>query len=179
MGLFFFEIRTHLRPFILASIVLALSVTPSAAQDDNFFDQIGNLFNPNPTSGQPPVIDPTPYTLDIKVKGDDSAIRNAVASASNLESLKNRPPSGAAGLVRRAHSDQERITAALYMEARYGGTIRITVAGVSPASPDVFNVVEAARKRGPVPVEVLVDPGPPFVFGTIRILDARTRSPLP
>lgn len=179
MGLFRIEKRACLRPILIAFAAFLLGVTPSAAQDNDFFKSISDLFNPNPTSGQPPTIDPTPYTIDIEVKGDDSAIRNAVTQASNLASLKDRPPSGAAGLIRRALSDFERITAALYMEARYGGTIRILVAGNAPNAPNIFEIVDAARQRGPVPVRVMVDPGPPFVFGEVRILDARTKRPLP
>ncbi|MDI4664938.1 autotransporter assembly complex protein TamA [Xanthobacter autotrophicus] len=155
-----------------------LSAVPARAQNDNFFSSIADLFNPNPASRQPPAIDATPYSVEIEVAGGESGIRNAVTQASNLETLKNRPPSGAAGLVRRALSDFERINAALYGEGRYGGAIRITVAGVAPNAANVFDMVERARKAGPVPVRVDVDPGPPFVFGDIRILDATTRRPL-
>lgn len=179
MGRHKLEIRDWLRLILITPLAFLLWVTPSAAQDGDFFKSISNLFNPNPTAGLPPVVDPTPYTLDIEVKGDDSGIRNAVTQASNLERLKDRPPSGAAGLIRRALSDFDRITGALYMEARYGGTIRILVAGAAPNAPTIFETVDAARRRGPVPVRILVDPGPPFVFGDIRVLDAGTRRPLP
>lgn len=155
-----------------------LSATPSSAQQGDFFGSVADLFNPKPVAQQPALIDPVPYALTLEVAGD-GAVRDAVTAASNLESLKARPPSGAAGLVRRATSDFERITAALYSEGRYGGSIRITIAGHAPNAQDIFDVVERARKRGPVPVRVEVDPGPPFVFGDIRVLDARTRRPLP
>ncbi|MFG1349344.1 autotransporter assembly complex family protein [Xanthobacter autotrophicus] len=155
-----------------------LSAVPSHAQSDDFFGSIAALFNPNATSRQTPVIDATPYTLNMEVQGGDGGLKSAITQASNLESLKDRPPSGAAGLVRRALSDFERITAALYGEGRYGASIRITVAGMAPNAPNIFDVVERARKAGPVPVRVDVDPGPPFVFGDIRILDASTRRPL-
>lgn len=158
---------------------MLLGATTSSAQDGDIFKSISEIFNPNPAAGLPPVVDPTPYTLDIEVKGDDGAIRNAVIQASNLERLKDRPPSGAAGLIRRALSDFDRITGALYLEARYGGSLRILVAGAAPDAPAIFEIVEAARRRGPVPVSILVDPGPPFVFGDIRVLDAETRRPLP
>lgn len=155
-----------------------LWAVPARAQGNDFFDSITNLFNPNPTANQPPAIDPTPYALAFEVAGGDGGVRSAVTAASNLDSLKARPPSGAAGLVRRALSDYERITAALYGEGRYGGTIRITIAGRAPDAPDIIDVVDRARARGPVPVQVAVDPGPPFVFGAIRVLDAGTRRPL-
>ncbi|WP_029349145.1 autotransporter assembly complex family protein [Bosea sp. 117] len=167
----------------LASAALLLGGAPAGAQEPtapkerNFFSSIADLFNPNRASDDTPLIDPTPYTLAIEVKGADRTLRNAVTDASNLESLKDRPPSGAAGLIRRALSDYERITAALYGQGRYAGNIRMTIAGNAPDAPNIFDIVEASRKRGPVPVRVDVDPGPPFVFGEVRLIDARTRRP--
>ncbi|WP_245504496.1 autotransporter assembly complex protein TamA [Aquabacter spiritensis] len=118
-----------------------------------------------------------PYAVTFDVSGDTS-VRGAITDASNLESLRRTPPSGAAGLVRRALADQNRIVAALYSEGYYGGTLTITVAGRAPDAPDVFSAIDAARASGPVPVVVRVTSGPRFSFGTIRILDMSGR-PLP
>ena len=171
-----------LLPLGLTAAALALWTAPSLAQENggnsDLFGSIADFFNPNPMSKGPAIIDAVPYTVDIQIAGDSRSVRSAVAGASNLEILKNRPPSGSAGLVRRAISDFDRITAALYMEGYYAGHIEITVAGASPNSPQIFDIVERARKAGPVPVVVAVDPGPPFVFGNVRILDAATRRPM-
>lgn len=165
-------------PLLVSTGALILSAQPSAGQGTDLFGSITDLFNPRPVSQQTVLSDPTPYTLNVVVEGNDGAVRSAVLAASSLESLKERPPSGAAGLVRRAVSDYERITAALYGEGRYGGAIRIRIAGRAPDAPDIFDTVERARRRGPVPVAVEVAPGPPFVFGAIRMLDAERRRPL-
>lgn len=178
-----FEFTVHKRVvsrlFLLAAYALVLSAAPLRAQESDFFGSITSLFNPNRVAQTPPSIDAVPYAVDLDVLGGERDIKSAVEGASALVSLKDRPPSGAAGLVRRAQADFERITAALYSEGRYGGSIRITVAGVLPDAPNVFDVVERARRNGPVPVRIVVDPGPPFVFGDIRVLDAAGRRPLP
>lgn len=159
----------------LAALVLASSA--QAAEDPTFFDQAIAWFNPNAAKSEPPAPDAVPYAVTFEVTGD-SAVRSAITDASNLETLKNSPPSGAAGLVRRVLADQDRIVGALYAEGYYGGTLSITVAGRAPNAPDVFNAVEAARASGPVPVVVKVNSGPQFRFGTVRVLDTNGR-PLP
>ncbi|HEY9213874.1 MAG TPA: autotransporter assembly complex family protein [Ancylobacter sp.] len=163
-------------------LTLALAASPARAQQEaepGLFNSIANLFNPErlATAG-PPAIDAVPYALTLNVAGKDSDAKDAVTGASSLEQLKLRPPSGAAGLVRRALSDEQNINAALYSSGYYGGTIRMTIAGNAPDAPNIFDIVEAARKRGPVPVRVDVDPGPLFHFGRISLLDAATRRPL-
>lgn len=117
--------------------------------------------------------------MSFEIAGEERAVRSAVMDASNLESLKRRAPAGAAGLIRRAFSDRDRVLAALYAEGRYGGRVTIKVAGRSPEDPAAFDAVNAARRAGPVPVTVLVDPGPAFKFGSVRVLDATDRRPVP
>lgn len=145
------------------------------ASQANLFDSVSDFFSPRRAAGpEPQIVDAAPYTIEIEVRGDRAA-RNAVVNASNLQTLQKRAPSGAAGLIRRALSDYERMTAALYSQGHYAGVIRMTIAGRAPDAPDIFNVVEAARKRGPIPVRVDVDPGPAFTFGEIRLLDDARR----
>ncbi|MCS0493506.1 autotransporter assembly complex protein TamA [Ancylobacter sp. MQZ15Z-1] len=146
--------------------------------EPGLFNDLANLFNPQRLADAgPPPADATPYTVKIEVHGDND-LRKQVEAASNLETLKARPPSGAAGLVRRALSDQRDINAALYSAGYYAGTVRILIAGNAPDAPNIFEIVEAARKRGPVPVMVDVQPGALFHFGTIRVLDASSGRPL-
>lgn len=149
------------------------------APQSGLLGPILDLFDPSRVAArEPPTIDATPYNLTIDVKTTERDIRNAVTDASNLERLKGRPPAGSAGLIRRALSDGPAINAALYSLGYYGSKIRITVAGNDPDAPNIFDIVETSRKRGPVPVVVTVDPGPQFHFGRIAILDAKTRRPL-
>ncbi len=156
------------------ALVGALAVTPARAEDPTFFDQAIAWLNPNAAKSEAPVSDAVPYAVTFDVTGD-SAVRSAISDASNLESLKRSPPAGAAGLVRRALADQDRIVAALYSEGYYGGNLTITIAGRLPNAPDVFNAVEAARAAGPVPVVVQVNSGPRFNFGTVRVVDTAGR----
>lgn len=184
----------HFFPAILiVTMALGPSAGPARAQifggpqnqsedgqeNPGLFGSFFNLFNPQRTADAgPPVPDAVRYTVAIEVKGGDSALRTAVEGASSLESLKTRAPAGAAGLVRRALADERAINAALYSAGYYAGTIAITLAGSPPDAPNIFDVVDAARARGPVPVRVEVTAGPLFHFGRISILEAGTRRPL-
>lgn len=143
-----------------------------------FFGPIVNLFSPKPLTAAPPAPDATPYTVSLTVTGGDSALKDRIEAASTLERLSERAPSGAAGLVRRALADRRDINAALYAAGYYGGVIRIRLAGIAPDAPDIFQHVEAARTRGPVPVEIDVQTGPLFQFGRVELLDAANRRPL-
>lgn len=180
--------------FCVALVAIALTAAPARAQlfggDNSASEQDGapspglfgpliNLFSPKPLAASgPPAPDATPYTVTFDITGGDSALADAIKSASNLQRLDQRAPAGAAGLVRRALADRRDINAALYSAGYYGGIIRIRLAGTPPDAPNVFEVVEAARKRGPVPVQVTVTVGPLFHFDRVAILDAGTRRPL-
>lgn len=159
---------------------MAFGSLPAAAEEGGLFDPILNFFNPNREAEQAgPAIDAVPYTIEIEVVNADRSVRSAVMDASNLENLKSRPPAGAAGLVRRVSDDRERIIAALYSNGYYGGSMEVTISGNRLDTPNIFDIVEASRKRGPVPVRIVVDPGPLFTFGTVRIVDSTTGQPLP
>ncbi|HEX9906101.1 MAG TPA: autotransporter assembly complex family protein [Propylenella sp.] len=110
------------------------------------------------------VPDAQPYALEFVVEGGDVDLSRAIRNASALAREEGRPPPGAAGLIARARGDYGRILAALYAEGRYGGSIDIRIDGVAVQSmrPD-------AILPDPVPVRVVVDPGPLFRFGAIRI----------
>lgn len=167
-------------PALIAAVLLAASdaraqSTSSPADDAAaFFDKALAWFDPSRAKSAAPVPDATPYTVTLNVTGD-SSVRSAITDASNLQRLRNTAPSGAAGLVRRALADRERIIAALYAEGYYGGRITITVAGVPVDAPTVFETVERVRKAGPVPVVVDVDSGPAFTFGAVRVIDPAGR----
>lgn len=187
------SLAAFVAPSSLVQNALAQSATPQAASSSpppaaapanqppqqGILGPILDLINPKRVAArEPPAIDATPYTVTFDIASKDRDVRNAVEGASNLENLKARPPAGAAGLIRRALSDGEAINAALYSIGYYGATIRILITGNAPDAPNIFDIVEAARKRGPVPVTVTVDPGPLFHFGRVAILDARTKRPL-
>ncbi len=68
-------------------------------------------------------------------------------------------------MIIKAREDRDRLIAVLYEEARYGGTVHISVAGTDidrlPPNP-TFN------HSAPVPVTVRIDPGPVFKLGSVR-----------
>jgi translocation and assembly module TamA len=162
-----------------ALTVFSLLASDAYAKEPTFFDQITGWFNPDKAHPDTSVPDATPYTVTFQIADGERSVRSAVTNASNLESLKGQAPAGTAGLIRRAFADRDRILAALYSEGRYGGTVTITVAGRSPDDPTAYDAVNAARRTGPVPVKVLVEPGPVFKFGAVHVLNATGRRPLP
>lgn len=161
----------------LASALVLIMVGSSAgyAQDGGFFSGIRSFFG---KTKEEPVADAVPYKPTINVIDAPRSLRKAIAAASNLNSMKKSPPSGAAGLLRRARADIDQITAALYANGYYAGTIRITIAGRDIDAPDILQVIEAARPAGPVPVQVDVTTGPLFHFGEITLVDADRHRPL-
>jgi translocation and assembly module TamA len=162
---------------VLATALLpAIALEVASARQPGFLDRITSWFSRDRKTA--PVADAVPYRTTVTVPGASRSLRKAIADASNLDTLESTPPSGAAGLARRALSDYQRLTAALYANGYYGGTILILVAGRPADSENILNVIDAARKTGPVPVKITVTPGPLFRFGTVRILDAHTHEPL-
>lgn len=126
-----------------------------------------------------PIADALAYKVTIRIDHGDSDVRSAIEDGSNLVALQDSAAPGAAGLVQRALSDLERITAILYENGHYGGEIHILIAGVPVDDPGVFDAAEKARRGGVVPVAINVDVGPEFRFGEVRVLDAKSRRPMP
>ncbi|WP_244669746.1 autotransporter assembly complex family protein [Kaistia sp. 32K] len=149
--------------------------TVTYAQDGGFLNGIRSLFGKEKVE---PVADAVPYKPTVNVPDAARSLRKAITAASNLYSMRKSPPSGAAGLLRRARADIDQITGALYSNGYYAGSIRITIAGRALDAPDILQAIEAARPAGPVPVEIDVTTGPLFHFGSITLVDERNR-PLP
>ncbi|WP_348640551.1 autotransporter assembly complex family protein [Chelativorans sp. Marseille-P2723] len=110
---------------------------------------------------------PQQYELDFVVLGDHEDIERRLRNASRLWGERDKPASGSSGLIVMARGDYRRLLDALYVEARYGGTISILVDGrqVSDLQPD-------AELPNPATVQVVVDPGPPFHFSRAEIVNA-------
>lgn len=120
----------------------------------------------------PPSPDAQPYAVDVVVVGDDEDLADRVRGASLLYAEReDDPPPSTAAFLSRTRAEYGRIVAALYGAGHYGPTVTIRVAGRDPAEiePD-------ATLPDPVPVEIVVDPGPAFVFGDVAI-DGRAPPP--
>ncbi|WP_309086064.1 autotransporter assembly complex family protein [Chelativorans sp.] len=109
---------------------------------------------------------PQPYTVDFVVQGEEDGIERTLRRASRLWGGRDEPASGAAGLIATARGDYRRLLNALYADARYGGTISITIDGREAADlpPD-------AELASPAAVRVSIDPGPLFHFAEAGIVN--------
>ncbi|KQV35890.1 hypothetical protein ASE37_10035 [Rhizobium sp. Root268] len=121
------------------------------------------------------VIDPVNYTLNLDTGTSDEDLKEALENASRLFQEKDQPVSGNLGLVIRARDDRDRLLAALYENARYGGVIGITVNGQDIDSLPPDPVFPAGA---PIPVKVSVTPGPVFTIGKVTLEgDAAGKNP--
>lgn len=154
---------------LLAGLGLVVGpVAPAAA-----FDLFGiHIFGAKKTDSSEDIIgEPQNYSVDFSVSGGNEDVISKLKGASALWKDREKPASGAAGLLATARGDYRRLLAALYSEGRYGGTISIKIAGREAADlePD-------ATLPDPAAVSVTVNPGPIFLFGETSIVN---RAPPP
>ena len=71
--------------------------------------------------------DPVPYSVDIRVEGDDSGIASAMERHSQLVQLRDTLPDGLIGLMRRARIDRENAVKLLHSLGYYDGTAKTDV----------------------------------------------------
>jgi translocation and assembly module TamA len=121
------------------------------------------------------VIDPVNYNLILTEGSGDEDLKEALENSSRLFQDKDKPVSGDLGLAIKARDDRDRLLAALYEQARYGGTVDVKVNGQDidtlPSDP-VF------PDGAPVSVEITVTPGPVFTLGNVVLKgDALGRRP--
>jgi translocation and assembly module TamA len=111
------------------------------------------------------IADPQPYTVSVVVNATGE-LESVVRNASALVADEAEPASGAAGLLAKARGDYRRIVAALYQEGHYGGVVSIRIGAneVTSLPPDV-------DLPDPVPVTIVVDPGPLFNFNRVDIVN--------
>lgn len=121
------------------------------------------------------VVDPVNYSLTLNESSGDADLKEALETSSRLFQDKEKPVSGDLGLAIKARDDRDRLLAALYEQARYGGVVNVKVNGqdIDTLPPDpVF------PDGAPVPVEITVTPGPVFTLGDIVLKgDAIGRKP--
>jgi translocation and assembly module TamA len=117
---------------------------------------------------------PQRYELDFVVLGDDADVERSVQRASRLWVDRNEPASGAAGLIAKARGDYRRILNALYAQARYGGTISITIDG-----READTLLPDAEFADPAAVRITINPGPLFHFSDARIINPAPPVPDP
>lgn len=160
---------SRLRALAAVCVVAVAIAGPASA-----FELFGiKIFEPKADETEDVIGEPQRYAIDFSVtpvaEGDD--VEAALKGASTLWQDREKAASGAAGLLAKARGDYRRILAALYAQARYGGSISILVDGREAADlpPDT-------ELPDPAAVRVAIDPGPLFRFGQTSIAN---RAPPP
>ncbi|HTJ58902.1 MAG TPA: autotransporter assembly complex family protein [Devosiaceae bacterium] len=150
----------------MSIVCLAFAACGVAASPARAFDFFGlRLFEGQQQADEAAVIsDPQPFSLSFSTSGATGDLDSAIRNASSLLAGKDKPASGMPGLLALARGDYQSINAALYGQGYYGGTIHIQIAGKEAAT-----VEPDATLPHPVPVSVIIDPGPQFRFGHLSI----------
>ncbi|RWX75191.1 outer membrane protein assembly factor [Neorhizobium lilium] len=165
---------SHRKAGSAAAIAACLLLSPALAENAYAFKIFGiTLFGDSEETAD--VVDPVRYDATLDTGNADKDLKERLETAASLVNDEKQPVSGDLGVVIKAREDRERLVAVLYEEARYGGTVHITVAGTDidqlPPNPTFDH-------SGPIPVAVRIDPGPLFHIGTVRFeKDAAGRNP--
>lgn len=158
LGIAFLRVGTSL------ALASTLAVLPVAAPPAFAFKIFGMRFFESDEE-EIEVIDPVNYTLTFDAGTDDEELKDAIEGTALLKQDEGQPVSGDLGLVIKARDDRDRILAALYEKARYGGVVDIRIGGTPidslPPNPEF--------PSGAVPVSVSVHPGPAFTFDTVTL----------
>jgi translocation and assembly module TamA len=165
---------SHRKTGSVAAIAATLLLSPALVEDAYAFKIFGiTIFGDNDDTLE--VVDPVRYDATLDAGTSDNDLKERLEAAASLITDEEQPVSGDLGVIIKAREDRERLVAVLYEEARYGGTVQITVAGTDidslPPNPTFDH-------SAPVPVAVRIDPGPVFHLGKVRFDgDAAGRNP--
>ncbi|WP_421852612.1 autotransporter assembly complex protein TamA [Oricola sp.] len=139
-------------------------IAPASALELFGICLVGRCESQTETAG---LIDPRRYDVEIDVLAQgqpDAELEGAIKAASALWSGRSKPVAGSAGLLTRAKADYQRILAALYNDARYGGEISIQWQGREVASlPPGTELPDGAA------ISVRVDAKGRYLFGVAEI----------
>lgn len=103
-------------------------------------------------------------SFDFRVTGGDKALADALRAASALGAAQADSTTEALDLYAAARAEYGRLLAALYAQGHYSGVVNVRIDGREAAG---IAPLDAPARIGRV--EVVVDPGPAFVFGTARV----------
>ncbi|WP_183719663.1 autotransporter assembly complex family protein [Rhizobium sp. BK060] len=157
-------------------VAAAFTFSPALISEAFAFKLFGiTLWGKDDESASDQIPDPVRYDVTLTTDSNDADLKEALENSSRLVGDKDRPVSGDLGVVVKARDDRERLIAALFEKARYGGVVTISVDGreidALPPNP-TFN-----RSR-PVPVTINVAAGPVFKVHEVQFGgDAARRDP--
>ncbi len=160
----------------IGALLITVQLSPFMATPAVAFELFGiHLWGEKKTTDDPDAViaEPKHYEVNVEITGkrsntdgSEAKVDELVESASSLYADRDKPASGAAGLLAKARGDYRRILAALYADGRYGGTISILIDGheASDIPPD-------AELPDNVKISIDVDPGPQFLFSQASIIN--------
>lgn len=155
--------RASLRLSLAAGVLGMAAVTtivPTQA-----FELFGiNLFGGKDEDAD--IADPVRYTVSLDLSRTDDALHGKLRKASTLVADEDRPVSGSLGILAKARNERELLVAALYEEARYDGTVEVTIDGRSIDELEPDAQFDTSR---PVPITVTVDAGERFTLGDVVV----------
>jgi translocation and assembly module TamA len=121
-----------------------------------------------PVKGQETAVkSPFKYDVQTRVAGGDRSISATIKAHSVLVQHEKKGVPDRASLLVRARTDEKQLVVALYGEARYGATVKISIAGKPLDDVDITPASENAGQ--PIPVSIAVTPGPKFQFGNVVV----------
>jgi translocation and assembly module TamA len=112
--------------------------------------------------------------VQITVIESDGGLENAIKAASLVQTAKDDGETDPRDVMAAALAEYGRLTEVLYANGYYGGVIRIRVDGREAGRIPVFNLPVQINT-----IEITVDPGAPFTFGTARVAALAPGTKLP
>jgi outer membrane translocation and assembly module TamA len=111
---------------------------------------------------------PVQYRTELP-RVEDPQLQAALEASSNLLLLQEaKDPPTAAGLVRRATQDRDRMLTALRSFGFYAGHVRVAIVGLPLGTEDLTQRVGTMVGGEPVDVAIAIDSGPPFYHRSFR-----------
>ena len=160
--------RLWRRGFAGALCAALLTAEPAAAFD---------FFGLWPDSDAPPAASAAnlPYVVAFKIVGAEGVSESVIRDASNLQALRKDPPEDGVSLARRAGRDFAPIVDALWSLGYYDASLDIRIDGVDlplgvSDGAAFARAAEGYRARAPVPIEIVITPGPLFKLRELRLL---------
>ncbi|PSC03416.1 hypothetical protein SLNSH_19010 [Alsobacter soli] len=164
----------------MACACVLAGLGPGPGPSAQAFDLLGALgFGEKPPE---PSANAYPYDLTIDTQGAPKEAKAAIEDASSLQRLRTEAPGAPDQLVRLAESDLPKIVDALWGLGYYDAAVTIDVAGVplmlgQNRTEAAARAVTAYRGRARVPIRIVANPGPQYVFRNIFVLDDATGQP--
>ncbi|HZF74330.1 MAG TPA: autotransporter assembly complex family protein [Acetobacteraceae bacterium] len=121
-----------------------------------------------PADGQEPAPQPgaVPYEVTLRAPGE-GGLGDRLREASRLISLSERAPVDAPGLIARAAAEPDLLRRVLESDGFWAGRTEIRIAGEPPTAPGLAG--RLAGRAGPVPVEILVEPGTRYTIASVSV----------